>query len=50
MVMAIVGKDGIPLSAPSVRDTAQPHFSIQDSVSSDLVKVRLDPARVFARL
>jgi hypothetical protein len=49
MVMAIVGKDGIPLSAPAVRDTAQPAYAVLDSVSPDLVKVRLDPARVFAR-
>jgi len=47
MVMAIVGKNGIPLSAPSVRDTAQANFAIQDTVSSDDVRVRLDPARLF---
>lgn len=49
MVMAIVGKDGIPLSAPAVRDTAHPAYAVLDSVSPDLVKVRLDPARVFSR-
>lgn len=49
MVMAIVGKDGIPLSAPSVRDTALPPYAVLDSVSPDQVKVRLNPARVFAR-
>ncbi len=48
-VMAIVGKDGIPLSAPTVRDTAQPAYAVLDSVSPDQVKVRLDPARVLAR-
>lgn len=48
-VMAIVGKDGIPLSAPAVRDTALPQFAVQDAVPPDRVKVRLDPARVFAR-
>ncbi len=50
MVMAIVGKDGIPLSTPTVRDTALPHYAVIDSVSPDQVKVRLDPARVFSRL
>jgi hypothetical protein len=50
MVMAIVGKDGIPLSTPTVRDTALPHYAVIDSVSPDQVKVRLDPARVFGRL
>jgi len=49
-VMAIVGKDGIPLSAPAVRDTAQPAYAVLDSVSPDQVKVRLDPTRVFNRL
>lgn len=49
MVMAIIGKDGIPLSSPSLRDTATPTFAIQDSVPSDEVKVRLDPSRLFGR-
>ena len=50
MVMAIIGKDGIPLSSPSLRDTAQPAFAIKDTVSSDEVKVRLDPSRLFGRM
>ena len=50
MVVAVVGKDGIPLSAPTVRDTALPQYAVIDSVSPDQVKVRLDPARVFSRL
>ena len=50
MVMAVVGKDGIPLSAPTVRDTALPQYAVIDAVSPDQVKVRLDPARVFGRL
>lgn len=50
MVLAVVGKDGIPLSAPTVRDTALPQYAVIDSVSPDQVKVRLDPARVFSRL
>lgn len=49
MVMGIIGKSGIPLSAPSPRDTANPAFAIKDSVAADEVKVRLDPARVFGR-
>ncbi len=49
MVMAIVGKDGIALSAPVSRDTALPAYAVLDSVSPDQVKVRLDPARVFGR-
>lgn len=49
MVMAIIGKDGIPLSSPSLRDTSTPAFAIQDSVPSDEVKVRLDPSRLFGR-
>lgn len=49
MVMAIVGKDGIPLSSPSVRDTTNPAYAIRDTVSSDEVKVRLDPSRLFNR-
>ena len=50
MVMAIIGKDGIPLSSPSLRDTSTPAFAIQDSVPSDEVKVRLDPSRLFGRV
>ena len=34
---------------PSLRDTAQPAFAIKDTVSSDEVKVRLDPSRLFGR-
>jgi hypothetical protein len=49
MVMAIVGKDGIPLSSPSVRNTTHPAHAIRDTVSSDEVKVRLDPSRLFSR-
>ena len=47
MVMAIVGKDGIALAKPRVRDTADPAYAVQDAVPSDLVKVRLDPSRVI---
>lgn len=49
MVMAIIGKNGIPLSAPSLRDTANPAFAIKDTVASEEVKVRLDPSRLFGR-
>ena len=50
VVMAVVGKDGIALSTPTVRDTALPQHAVIDAVSPDQVKVRLDPARVFSRL
>lgn len=50
MVMAIIGRNGIPLSAPCLRDTANPAFAIKDTVPSEEVKVRLDPSRLFGRL
>ena len=50
MVMAIVGRDGIALSSPVARDTSQAAHAVIDSVSSDQVKVRLNPARVFGKV
>lgn len=47
-VLAILNKDGLPYSAPRVRHTMAPEFQIVEPVLAEKVKLRLDPARVFA--
>jgi len=47
-VLAILNKDGLPYSAPRVRHTLAPEFQIVEPVLAEKVKLRLDPARVFA--
>lgn len=47
-VLAILNKDGLPYSSPRVRHTLAPEFQIVEPVLAEKVKLRLDPARVFA--
>ena len=47
-MQAILNKDGLPYSAPRVRHTLAPDFQIVEPVLAEKVKLRLDPARLFA--
>ena len=47
-VLSILNKDGLPYGAPRVRHTLAPEFQIVEPVLAEKVKLRLDPARVFA--
>lgn len=48
-VFALVGKQGLPLGEPALRDTADPAFAVQDSLPPDAVKVIVNPGKLIAR-
>lgn len=50
LVMALVGRHGMPLGEPALRDTSDAPHAVKGGVSADEVKVRVTPARVLARL
>lgn len=50
LVLAIVTRDGLPRGEPPLRDTSEPAYEIRRAVVPDEVKVRLQPARLLARL
>lgn len=50
LVLAIVGRHGLPLGEPALRDTAEPVHEIQGGLAADEVKLRLPAAKLLARL
>jgi len=50
LVMALVGRQGMPLGEPALRDTSELVHAIRMGVSADEIKVRITPARLLARL
>jgi hypothetical protein len=50
LTFAIVGRQGMPLGEPALRDTAERAYEIKAGVSADEVKVRVNPGRLLARL
>lgn len=49
-VLSVVGRQGLPLGEPALRDTSEPAHAVKAGVAADEVKVRLQPARVLARV
>lgn len=49
-VASIVGRQGLPLGEPALRDTSERNFEVKGSVASDEVRVVLSPAKLLARL
>lgn len=50
LVFAIVTREGLPRGEPPLRDTAEPAYEVRRAVAPEDVKVRLQPARLLARL
>jgi HD-GYP domain-containing protein (c-di-GMP phosphodiesterase class II) len=48
-VVALVGKHGLPLGEPALRDTADPAFAVKDSLPPGVVKVLVSPGKLIAR-
>lgn len=49
-VFAIVGRQGLPLGEPTLRDTTDPAFEVKASLAPGDVKVTVSVARLLARL
>jgi hypothetical protein len=50
LTFAIVGRQGMPLGEPAMRDTSDRAYEIKAGVSADEVKVRVNPGKLLARL
>lgn len=50
LVLALVGRHGMPLGEPTVRDTRDPGQEVVAGLVSDEIKVRIPPAKLLARL
>lgn len=50
MVFALVGRQGMPLGEPALRDTSDPGLQVVSGLVPDDVKVRIQPERLLARL
>lgn len=50
LVFALVGRHGMPLGEPALRDTSDPGLEVREGIAADEVRVRIHPARLLARL
>jgi len=50
LVFALVGRSGMPLGEPALRDTSEAAFEIKSGVAADEVRVRVQSAKLLARL
>lgn len=50
LVFALVGRQGLPLGEPALRDTSESAFQVKAGVAADEVRVRVNPSRLLARL
>lgn len=50
MVLTLVGRQGLPLGEPALRDTRDPGFEVATGVVHDEVKVRIQPAKLLGRV
>lgn len=50
LAFAIVTREGLPRGEPPLRDTSEPAYEIRRAVAAEEVRVRLQPARLLARL
>ncbi|WP_342130003.1 HD-GYP domain-containing protein [Hydrogenophaga sp. OTU3427] len=49
-VFSIIGRQGMPLGEPALRDTTERAYEVKASVAAEEVKVVLNPARLLSRL
>lgn len=50
LVFTIIGRHGMPLGEPAVRDTSEAAYEVKGGVTADEVKLRLPTAKLLARL
>jgi len=50
LAFALVGRQGLPMGEPALRDTSEPAFQIKAGVAADEVRVRVNPSKLLARL
>jgi len=50
LVFALVGRSGMPLGEPALRDTSEAAYEIKAGVAADEVRVRVNTAKLLARL
>lgn len=50
MVLSVIGRQGMPLGEPALRDTSEVAHAIKAGVVADEVKVRIPAARALARV
>jgi len=50
LVFALVGRSGMPLGEPALRDTSEAAYEIKSGLSADEVRVRVNTAKLLARL
>ena len=50
LVFALVGRQGLPLGEPALRDTSEAACEIKAGVAADEVRVRVNPSKLLARL
>jgi hypothetical protein len=48
--MALVGRRGLPLGEPALRDTSEAALEVQRGLGAHEVKVRVPASRLLARL
>lgn len=50
LVFALVGRHGMPLGEPALRDTSDAGQEVREGIAADEVRVRIQPARLLARV
>jgi len=50
LAFALVGRQGLPMGEPALRDTSEPAYQIKAGVAADEVRVRVNPSKLLARL
>lgn len=50
LVFALVGRSGMPLGEPALRDTSEAAYEIKAGLAADEVRVRVNTAKLLARL
>lgn len=50
LVFSIIGRSGMPLGEPALRDTSERRFEVKGSVAAEEVKVRFNVTKLLSRL
>lgn len=50
LVFSLVGRHGMPLGEPALRDTSDPGLEVREGLAADAVRVRIHSAKLLARL
>jgi len=50
LVFALVGRSGMPLGEPALRDTSEAAYEIKSGLAADAVRVRVNTFKLLTRL